>query len=466
MRKSRFVVMSLLASAVLASCGGGGGKDGSTASSSDCPVSVLAEQTGKTKVVFWHAMGQVLGDELKKITDEFNSSQDKVEVELVFQGSYDDTITKYQAALRAKSQLPDLVQLEETQLQFAIDSKSFTPVAACIKADSYDTTDFLERVISYFTVEGTQWAMPFNTSNPVLYYNKAKFVAAGLDPDKPPATLDEVKQVSQKLVDAGVVKHGIVLEFQPWYFEQILAKEGVTMLNNGNGRTKRATAATYDSPEAQEIWAWLDDMVKSGLAQSVGRNPQGIDHFLSIASGDSAMTISTSAALGAIKAAIAAGQGAGVEIGVAQLPSLTNDPAKGGAMVGGAELWMGKGSTDAVKAATWEYLKYLDSPEVQAQWHAATGYLPIRRSATELPAIKDLWTSEPAYRVAYDQLNDGTLNDASGGIVMGPYKEVRDLWKNAMEILTTTDQDPQTILDKLQADVTAKIQDYNDRIGA
>ncbi len=63
----------------------------------------------------------------------------------------------------------------------------------CAKADKYSFSDFLPRVISYYTVQGTQYAMPFNTSGPVLYYNKKAFSAAGLDPEQPPTTLDEVR---------------------------------------------------------------------------------------------------------------------------------------------------------------------------------------------------------------------------------------------------------------------------------
>ena len=74
-----------------------------------------------------------------------------------------------------------------------IDTQTVLPAGVCAKADKYSFADFLPRIISYFTVEGTQYAMPFNNSGPVLFYNKKAFTAAGLDPEKPPTTLDEVR---------------------------------------------------------------------------------------------------------------------------------------------------------------------------------------------------------------------------------------------------------------------------------
>ena len=68
------------------------------------------------------------------------------------------------------------------------------PAQACVEADKYDLSDYLERVVDYYTVEDTLWPMPFNVSNPVLYYNKSAFRAAGLDPEQPPSTLDEVTE--------------------------------------------------------------------------------------------------------------------------------------------------------------------------------------------------------------------------------------------------------------------------------
>ena len=117
-----------------------------------------------------------------------------------------------------------------------IDSQAVIPAQACVEADDYDTSDFLTRVTDYFTVEDTLWPMPFNVSNPVLYYNKALFTQAGLDPETPPTTLDEITTASQKIVDAGAAPHGWALKLDPWLLEQWTAMAGKEFVDNGNGR--------------------------------------------------------------------------------------------------------------------------------------------------------------------------------------------------------------------------------------
>ena len=468
MMKSRSIAVLALAAALTGACGGGGSSSssgsGTKAAGGECPVDALDKATAPVEITMWYAISNKLEDELKALTQKYNSSQSKVKVKLVFQGSYDDAIDKYLAALRAKTALPQVVQLEETQTQVGIDSKSFVPISACIKADNYDTSDFLDRVIAYYTFDGTQVAMPFNTSNPVLYYNKTIFREAGLDPEKPPTTLEEVREASKKIVESGAAKHGISIEYQPWYIEQMLAKEGLPAVNNENGRARRATEAMFDWPEVAEIFTWLQDMTKDGLALSVGRNPQGIDHFLAVASKKAAMTIGTSAALGTVKQVVSSGQVTGVEIGVAPMPGLSGDNTKGGVMVGGAELWITKSSSDEQIAAAWDFLKFVDSPESQAQWHLGTGYVPIRKSAIDLPDVKAKWAAEPEYSVAFKQLSDGATNVGSSGIVMGPYNKVRELVIVAME--NVVDGKPVAAeMAKLQTDATAALQDYAQRTG-
>ena len=152
----------------------------------------------------WHSMNRALGDTLTKSSPTTSTcSQSDVKVNLVNQIEYAQTFTKYKAGL-GTGDLPDIVQLQETEQQQMIDTRTVLPASACAKADKYSFSDFLPRIISYFTVEGTQYAMPFNNSGPVLFYNKKAFSAAGLDPEKPPTTFDEMRTAAEKLKANGV----------------------------------------------------------------------------------------------------------------------------------------------------------------------------------------------------------------------------------------------------------------------
>ena len=95
---------------------------------------------------------------------------------------------------------------------------------------------------------------------------------------------------------------------------------------------------------------------------------------------------------------------------------------KGGVLVGGAALYIVNSSPKAKQDAAWQYIKFLVDPEQQATWGANTGYVPFRESATELPAIQELWSTKPYYKVAYDQLVTGVNNAATAGPVIGPYQ--------------------------------------------
>ena len=167
-----------------------------------------------------------------------------MKVSLVNQIDYVQTFNKYKAGL-ASGDLPDIVQLQDTDQQQMIDTGPCCPAGICAKADKYSFSDFLPRVISYYTVQGTQYAMPFNTSGPVLYYNKKAFTAAGLDPTKPPTRSTRCAPAAVKLKAAGV-SAPLGLKTEPGFFEHWRAMADKLYVNNSNGRKARATKTVFD----------------------------------------------------------------------------------------------------------------------------------------------------------------------------------------------------------------------------
>jgi sn-glycerol 3-phosphate transport system substrate-binding protein len=383
-----------------------------------------------------------------------------VKVELVNQVSYDDTLTKFRAALAGGGK-PDLVQLEDTATQQMIDSQATVPAQACVDAEDLDLSDFLPRVVDFYTIEGTLWPMPFNVSNPVLYYSRSAYERAGLDPDDPPETLDEVREHSRQIVDSNAAPHGFALLLQPWFLETWLAMANDPFVDNGNGRDARATAQTFDNENGLAVFEWIEDMADSGLGENVGL-PEGgnIGHYLAVANGTSAMTVDTSAAIGTILDVLGTGQYAGVDFDVAPLPGL---PGDGGTFVAGGANHIVKGDDLAKVEAAWRYAQFLASPESQAKW-AATGYIPIRKSATERDAVRDLWSETPQYKVAYDQLSTDVRSPATAGPVIGDYVGVRDAIEDALEAMVVQGLAPQEALDQAAREVDEVIADYNARV--
>jgi sn-glycerol 3-phosphate transport system substrate-binding protein len=427
----------------------------------ECPLNALERADKPVEITFWHSMRRNLEETLVALTDQFNSSQSDVRVELVNQIEYDDTLEKFRAGL-STGQLPDIVQFSEYALQQAIDSQAILPAQACIDADDYDTSDFLPRVLEYYTVEDTQWAMPFNVSNPVLYYDKAAFRAAGLDPEAPPTTLDEVRDYSEQIKANLGYPSGFALKIDAWFFEQLLAKDDLLYVDNGNGRNSRATGAQFDNKTGRDAFTWMAGMVADGLAVTNPRTGQGeLNNYLAIGNREAAMTIDTTAALGTIAQVLGSGDYAHVDLGVAPMPG----SSKGGVSVGGGSLYIVNQSSDAKQAAAWEYAKFLNEPEQVAAWAGSTGYVPTRESAVELPAVQQRWAELPGFQVAYDQLLEGENNLRTAGPVIGAFQAVRAVIEEQETAMLNDGKKPKAALRDAKAQADSEIQDYNDRVG-
>ncbi len=152
---------------------------------------------GKIKVTFWHAMNGTPGDLIKSMVDKYNASQSKYFVEASYQGTYEEALTKLKAVGGTK-EAPTIMQAQEIATKYMIDSGFVQPVQDFIVKDNYDLSKLEENILGYYQVNGKLYSMPFNTSNSILFYNKDKFKAAGLDPENPPTTYAEIREAAKK----------------------------------------------------------------------------------------------------------------------------------------------------------------------------------------------------------------------------------------------------------------------------
>lgn len=431
----------------------------------DCPTELPA--SGTTEISFWHGMSGPLGDELIKLTDAYNASQTKVKVNLV-QNSYEVTADNYYAA--NANDRPDLVQMPEYQVQAMVDTDSAVPVAKCIASSGYDTSAFLPSALAAYATAGVQWSMPFNISNPVLFYNKRVFEAAGLDPNKPPQSLDELRSMSQQIVSSGAATYGISLDsgFDSgggWYVEQWFCKAGEFYTDNDNGRTNRATKVLYDNQTGIDLLTFLQGMLNDQLAVNVGDNSAtGYDNLLKMADekAPAAMTINTSAALGPVLQVLGTGQFpkiTGDDVGVGPMPGPGGKP---GALIGGASLWVVNSGDPARIAATWDFLTYLVGAQQQSEWAATTGYVPARTDASDLDPYKSTVATDPRFAVAYQQLADTPDAPTSAGPVVGPLREMRTVLAQAVASIFAG-ADVATSLKDAATQANGLITEYNSR---
>jgi len=393
------------------------------------------EEEEMVSIEFWHAMSGTGQESLDAIVQGFNDSQDKYEVKAEFQGTYEESLTKLRSVGGTKD-APAITQVFEVGTKYMIDSGYIEPVQSFIDKDNYDISQLEENILNYYKVDGKLYSMPFNSSTPVMIYNKDAFKAAGLDPEKAPATFSEVIDAAAQVKTEEMF--GFSMLTYGWFFEQLVATQGGLYVNENNGRSGDATEALFNGKEGLNVFNFLDTMNKAGTFGNYGTNWDDIRAAFS--SEKVAMYMDSSAG---VAGAIA---NSPFEVGVAYIPH-ADDIERNGVAIGGASLWMSKGIAENEQEAAWEFMKYLTTPEVQAKWHLDTGYFAINPSAYDEENVKAKWEEFPQFKVTVDQLQDTVPGLATQGALISVFPESRQQVVTALEDLYQG-KDPQEALDQ------------------
>src|SRR5215216_7390437 len=156
------------------------------------------------EIQFWHAMLGERGRQLEKLASEFNQSQTEYQIVPVYKGSYSETLAAAIVALRTRQQ-PPIVQVVEVATATMMAAKgAIYPVYQLMRdqGEEFDPAAYLPAITSYYTdLDGNMLSFPFNSSSPILYYNKDQFRAAGLDPNRPPKTWRDIEVVARRLME-------------------------------------------------------------------------------------------------------------------------------------------------------------------------------------------------------------------------------------------------------------------------
>jgi sn-glycerol 3-phosphate transport system substrate-binding protein len=422
-----------------------------------------APAKGPVEIAFWHAMSGHNGEVIEELVKRFNDSQTAIVVTPTYQGSYDDSINKLKAGLQSKD-VPAVVQVYDIGTRLMIDLGVMTPMQDFIDTENFDVSDIEPNVANYYSVDGRLWSMPFNTSNPVLYYNKDMFKAAGLDPEKAPSTWDEVtadaKALTKKDASGATIQYGCSFAIYGWFVEQFIAVQGGYYVNNENGRAALATEATFNGSEGVGLLNWWKSLNDQGICINLGRATA--DTKKAFDSGQVAMTLDSTAGL---RDRINAAEGK-FEVGVGYLPrARAEDYGKAGTIIGGASLWITNLRPTEEQQAAWEFVKFMSSAESQAYWHIQTGYYPINSKGYNQPDDVAWRAQYPQFQVAIDQLHIAPLNNVTAGGLIGVFPEARQTVETAIESCFTGTTTCEDALNTAAQSVTQSIQDYNDTIG-
>jgi len=431
----------------------------------------VPQAAGSTKITFWYGLTGFNGGVVQQVVNKFNESQSKYYVEGVQQPNYDDTINKLNTSL-AGGDLPSVVQIYDIGTQRMIDTKRIIPVQDFVAKDNQQAmVDDLEPAVrSYYTVNDKLYSMPFNSSAPVMYYDKTAFKEAGLDPDNPPQTYDEIIAAAQKLTkkdaNGNVTRYGVEYTLYGWILEQEMATQGAVYLEPGNGRgSERGTKLVFNSEAGQKWLTFLKTLQDQGTGRSVGRasgTTNGTTLAADFTKGEAAITFESIANLRSWSSQAASG-GGNVNVGVAYLPKPAGAP--GGVIIGGASLWItDQGTTDQQQAA-WEFVKFVASPETQAFFASNTGYYPTRKAAYDQQLMKDAIAKYPPFQKAVDELRATKASPATQGAVFGTFAGTRPLVEGAMEqFLLGTFPTAKDALDDAANKANDNLDEYNSTV--
>jgi sn-glycerol 3-phosphate transport system substrate-binding protein len=361
-------------------------------------------------------MGGTNGETLQGLVEQFQS-ETGIDANLVFQDSYEGVLTNMLGALDS-GEVPDVAQIDSLFAQQVLGTDAVEPVENLL-SDDYPVDDFLPNVTSFFTIDGTLSSMPFNNSNCILYYNRTAFEEAGLDPDSPPTTLEEVRSYSETLVDEGVTDAGITWPNHVWFVETFYSVDGQFLLDAQNGHDGQPTTMLTDNSTARSLYEWWNGMAQDGLFSNPGIEAWG-EATSTFLTGNAAMLMTSTASVTGVR------QGAeenGFEVDNAFYPTIDGDRI--GPVIGGASWFVPSGLPANRQEDIGSFLEFMGRPESQITWHQGTGYYPIRQSAIDQLETEGWFEENPMYRTAFDQLTQAETDPATRRMLIGPARQVQ-----------------------------------------
>jgi sn-glycerol 3-phosphate transport system substrate-binding protein len=392
------------------------------------------KETSPTEIEVWWGIGGQIGSEFNKLIDAFNRSHSEIVATVRTFNGYGSV----RRALREASQtgkFPDVEVVEVHQIASLAAEQAIEPLDPFIQNDAtFGRDDLLPGVLTNLHYQKKLFALPLSRSTPILYYNKDRFIAAGLDPDKPPQTWEDVRKAAAKLTATkGGPQYGLLVSAWPWIFESLVWTNGGELIVGGK--------AKFAEPGAKPLQLWADLVHQDKTAQFGTAS----DIYSEFFSENAAMVFESTAVLQMFT------MKCHFTIGTAPLPpsagSKTAVPTGGGAAV------IPAANSAERKAAAWKLLTWLIATKQTAEWSQDTGYLPLRKSARALVKKGGFYRDSPEFETAIKELSfarESPENPRWGGaasnIIAGAMTKVLGSNAPALETLKTAEGEVDKIL--------------------
>ena len=377
-------------------------------------------EEGPVTIEFWYSVGGNPQEATKVLTDRFNASQDEVFVNAVYSGSYEDTTQKLLAAVVADS-TPDVAQMAMALTAEFIDNGYFEGLNRYFEKDpTVDKDDYVDGELDLLTFNGDVYGMPYNWSNPLMYYNKDLFRQAGLDPEDPPTTWAEVAEAAKAIDALGDDIYGINIARQSGWLSQ-----GYTWQHGNDWIASDNSKVLWTEPGAVAALQTAKDIVdESGIYEA--------DKALLVSGKVGMFFYSCSGLSGLIR-------DCDYDLGCAVQPKTVTNSVP----TGGGSLYVFADKSQEVKDAVWKFLTFMSNEESQIYWAQQTGYLVSNKAAYDSEEMQKLFAEDPRYTMPYKQLPYATIEDRYMTL---PFQKVRDIFNAAWDESILNDVAPEKAL--------------------
>jgi len=401
-----------------------------------------AQALAVTEIPFWHSMEGELGVEVNSLAQRFNQSHPDYKIVPTYKGNYEQSLAAGIAAVRS-DRAPAILQVYEVGTATMMASRAIVPVYEVFKnaGIAFDEKQFVPTVAGYYSdaKTGHLISQPFNSSTPVLYYNKDAFKKAGLDPEQPPKTWQALAKDAEALRKAGM-SCGYASGWQGWIqIENFSAWHGLPVATKNNGFDGTDAELEFNKPTQVRHIQQLAEMNKKGDFTYFGRKDESTAKFYN---GDCGITTASSGSLADIR------HYAKFNYGVGMMPydeTVPNAPQN--AIIGGASLWVMKGKDEATYKGVASFMQFLTQPEIAAEWHQKTGYLPITTAAYELTRQQGFYEKNPGADIATRQMLNKPPLPFTKGMRLGNMPQIRTIVDEELEGVWTGKKTPQAALD-------------------
>lgn len=401
---------------------------------------VAAPAFAETKLTMYYpiAVGGSLTEVVDAIVADFEKENPDIDVEAIYSGNYDDTRVRALSALASG-------EPAQLAVMFSIDAYDLIEQEHVIPFEDVDGVDkawlesFYPALMANSRIEGKTWGIPFQRSTIVAYYNKDMFRAAGLDPESPPKSWDELVSMGKTLTKGDT--HGLMIPstgYPYWMFQALAIQNGKEVMS-GDGLT-----TYFDDPAVVDTLKFW-----KSLSTEHGIMPKGTVEWGTLRQafleGQTAMMWHSTGNLTAVK------KGASFDFGVAELPA----KVRPGSPTGGGNFYLFKKTSEEERAAALKLIKFMTSPEQAAKWSIATGYMGVSPAAYETDALKAYTKEFPPALVARNQLQNAVAEFSTFETA-----RVRDGLNNAIQAALTDTKSPEDALAEAQVSAVRLLRGY------